>query len=39
VIPKEPLDRLYSWENVARILLEAHRRSKLKAEPGSSWAA
>jgi glycosyltransferase involved in cell wall biosynthesis len=42
-IPKEPLDRLYSWENVARILLDAHRRSRAKveteADPGSSWAA
>jgi glycosyltransferase involved in cell wall biosynthesis len=38
-IPREPLDRLYSWENVARILLEAHRRSRGLADPGSSWAA
>jgi glycosyltransferase involved in cell wall biosynthesis len=38
-IPKAPLDRLYSWENVARTLLEAHRRSKGEADPGSSWAA
>jgi glycosyltransferase involved in cell wall biosynthesis len=32
-IPKEPLDRLYSWENVARTVLDAHRRSMVKAEP------
>ena len=38
-IPKEPLDRLYSWENVARTVLEAHRRSRVEADPGSSWAA
>ncbi|WP_435005872.1 glycosyltransferase family 4 protein [Tundrisphaera lichenicola] len=28
-IPREPLDRLYSWEHVASKLLEAHRRSRL----------
>ena len=38
-IPQEPLDREYSWENVARTLLEAHRRSRQGAEPESSWAA
>jgi len=26
-IPRGPLDQSYSWDNVARVLLEAHRRS------------
>jgi glycosyltransferase involved in cell wall biosynthesis len=38
-IPKGPLDRAYSWENVAGTLLEAHRRSRQEADPGSSRAA
>jgi len=38
-IPREPLDRLYSWENVARTLLEAHKLFRAKLHPGSSWAA
>jgi glycosyltransferase involved in cell wall biosynthesis len=38
-IPREPLDRAYSWENVARTLLEAHRQSIRSADPGSSRAA
>ena len=51
VIPQGPLDRDYSWRNVAWTLLDAHRRSRLAtsadatidrtagAEPGSSRAA
>lgn len=38
-IPKARLDRLYSWDNVARTILDAHRRSQGEAKPGSSWAA
>ena len=33
-IDRGPLDRLYSWDNVADILLEAHRRSR--QSPGRS---
>ena len=38
-IPRDALDRAFSWENVARTLLEAHRRSRTSAGPGSSRAA
>ena len=38
-IPREPLDRLYSWDNVARTLLEAHRGSKARTELSPSRAA
>ena len=38
-IPRGPLDRLYSWDNVAATLLEAHRRAMAPAEPGESRAA
>ena len=38
-IPRGPLDRLYSWDNVARTLIDAHERSRSPAELGSSWAA
>ncbi len=32
-IPREPLDRLYSWDNVAVTLLEAYRRSRRASSP------
>lgn len=35
-IPRGPLDRLYSWENVADSLLQAHRRSTADPGPSSS---
>jgi glycosyltransferase involved in cell wall biosynthesis len=38
-IPRGPLDRLYSWENVAETLLDAHRRSRSSSNPGSYRAA
>ena len=38
-IPRGPLDRLYSWENVAETLLEAHRKSRTGRASGSSRAA
>jgi glycosyltransferase involved in cell wall biosynthesis len=38
-IPVEPLDRLYSWDNVATLLLEAHRRSRRAPEETSLVAA
>jgi glycosyltransferase involved in cell wall biosynthesis len=37
-IPRTPLDRLYSWENVARTLLELPRRSLPKVVAGGSRA-
>ncbi len=38
-IPRGPLDRLYSWDNVADRLLEAHRRSRGIDGARSSLAA
>jgi hypothetical protein len=37
-IPREPLDRLYSWDNVARTLLETCAGSPARSR-GSSVAA
>ncbi len=38
-IPVGPLDRLYSWDNVARILLDAHRQSRPVAVDSEARAA
>ena len=38
-IPRGSLDRLYSWDNVAGVLLEAHARSRLTEPLPASLAA
>jgi len=38
-IPRGPLDRRYSWDHVARVLLEAHRRARAGAGLPASRAA
>jgi glycosyltransferase involved in cell wall biosynthesis len=38
-IPGAPLDRLYSWDNVATLLLDAHRRSRRSPDRSSPMAA
>ncbi len=38
-IPRGPLDRRYSWDHVARVLLDAHRRARAGAGLPASRAA
>jgi glycosyltransferase involved in cell wall biosynthesis len=39
VIPREPLDRLYSWDNVAQTLLDSYRGSQVLPDRSQSQAA